>query len=74
MRIEPSFKVWHAQYSWRGGYGTFQEYDIIVIAETKERAHSWVVMEYQKTSPKDWEVTEIPTNKDGTYFISENSH
>lgn len=69
--IEPTFKVFLASYDWSGRMGAYQEYKIIVVAETASRAHTWVVMEYRETSPADWTIKEIPTDKDGTHFVSE---
>jgi hypothetical protein len=68
--MNAQYKVWHCQYYWSGGWGAYQEYDVIAIAETKSRAHTWVVMQYPDTEPKDWSITEIPTDKDGTHYIS----
>ena len=65
------FKVWHASYSWHGGWGAYQEYEVIVVAESASRAHTWVVMEYKDTAPECWTINEIPTDKDGTHHISE---
>lgn len=68
-------KIWHCSYYWSGGYGAYQQYEYIVIADTNEEASQMVMKACEeendyKTQRKDWIVTEIPMEK-GTHYISE---
>lgn len=67
---DPKSKVFHCHYHLSGSYGFFENHDIIVVAESASRAHTWAVMDYPNTSPMLWRIEEIPTNKDGSHHIS----
>ena len=64
-------KVWHCSYNWRGGWGAYQEYECIVIAEIKDKALGMALMQYPDTIPADWSAEEIPTDKELVYQVSE---
>jgi hypothetical protein len=63
-------KAWHCRYRWHGGYGAYQDYDCIVIAEIKSKALGMALMEYPDTSPEDWEAEEIPLDKEYVHQVS----
>lgn len=69
----PSYKVWHAEYDWRGGWGAYEEKQCVVVAETKSAALGWVLMEHKDTDGADWTITEIKTSEAGVTYISSRS-
>lgn len=66
-------KVWHCSYDWNGGWGAYQQYECIVIAEIKDKALGMALMHYADTIPSRWEAVEIPTNKELVHHISSRS-
>ena len=65
-------KVFHVSYHWSGGWGAYQEYEFIVVAETADKAIGMVVQSNPNTvASKDcWYATEIPTNAELVYGVS----
>ena len=72
METQASYKVWHCRYDWSGGWGAYQEYQCVVIAEIESKALGMALMEYPDTSPQWWSAHEIPL-KEGVHHISSQS-
>ncbi len=70
---QPTLKAWHASYSWRGGWGAFQEYEAVVIAETQSAALGWVLMTYPDTRGENWTFAPIGLDEAGVTMISQAS-
>jgi hypothetical protein len=69
--MSATYKVWHCNYSWYGGYGAYQEYDCVVIAEIESKALGMALMKYEDTVPDCWTATEIPIDKELVRHINE---
>ena len=67
---EASYKVWSCHYDYRGGWGAFQEYRCIVVAEIESKALGMALMEFPDTCPEDWSAYEIDITKENVHFIS----
>lgn len=64
-------KVWRAEYYWGGGYGAYQSYYAVVVAETKSVALGLVLEEYADTDAEGWELSEIDTTAAEVHYITE---
>lgn len=71
--MDATHKVWHCSYRWSGGYGAYEELEVIVVAEIKSKAIGMAVMEHSRTLPKCWSAEEIPLDREGVHWISEAS-
>lgn len=71
--MSAQLRVWQCSYSWSGGWGAFQDYEVVVVAEIESKAIGMAVQEFKETDPKLWKAFEIPTDKEGVHFISERS-
>jgi len=65
-----TYKVWHCNYSWHGGWGSYIEYDCIVVAEIESKARGMALMLYSDTIPECWNATEIPIDKELVHHIN----
>jgi hypothetical protein len=65
-------KIFHVSYQWCGGWGAYQEYEFIVVAETADKAIGMAVQfnPNTETSKEWWSATEIPTNTELVYRVS----
>lgn len=63
-------KAWHCSYYQSFGYGAYQEYDCIVVAEIQSKALGMALMNYPDTIAEHWSATEIPIDKEGVHEIS----
>ena len=61
--------IYHGQARQSWGYGAYQNYDCVVIADTKSEALGLALMEYPDTSAVDWDF-EVIENKNGVTQIS----
>lgn len=61
-------KLFKCQYNWYGPYGCFQEYNVIVVAESETVALGVLLQDYLG-EPKDWTIEEIDINVDIPYSI-----
>jgi hypothetical protein len=71
--MSAAYKCFSVSYGWSGGYGAFQDYCWIVIAETKEKAIGMACQANPETSaaPDCWSAQEIPLSEQGVYYVSE---
>lgn len=70
MKIEDKFKVFHCNWLYTGSYGSYEEYDCIVIAETESVALGMALYFYPDTDAARWTIEEIPTDKRWVQGIS----
>jgi len=61
--------IYHGRFNQFWEYGTYQDYDCVVIADTESEALGLVLMAYEDTLPADWSF-EIIENKTGVTHIS----
>ena len=66
-------KVWIASYNWHGSWGAFQEYEAVVVGETKEVALGLILEEFPNTDASIWAINEIDTNTAKAHYISQRS-
>lgn len=65
-------KIWHCSYRWSGGWGAYQEYEYVCVAETKERAIELAMkdtVEFGKNIEL-WSATEVDASKENACYIS----
>lgn len=62
--------TYHCSYSWTGGWGAFQEYDAIVIAETESVALGLLLEAYSDTSACDWSIEKVDTNHNTVVHVN----
>ena len=67
-----NMNIFHVSYRWSGGWGAYQEYEFIVVAETADKAIGMALQNNPRTeASKDcWSATEIPTNTELVYQVS----
>lgn len=64
-------KLWHCQYRWYGGFGAYQFYDCISIADTSDKAIELAMGLCKFGEPKEnWTAEEIPMENNTSIFIS----
>ncbi len=64
-------KVFIAKYSWYGKYGAFQDYNYVIVAETKNVALGLALETHKETDAQYWEFEEIDPNKQSINWVSE---
>lgn len=64
-----TYKCWSCSYICHGDIGLYEDYECIVIAETKSKALALALKEYPDTVSTCWLAKEIPLNKEGVYHI-----
>ena len=71
-----TLRAYHCKYDWHGGWGAYQTYDLIVVAESREKALEACMSYGSFNSTRDaryWEINEIPMHKPETIYVSESS-
>ena len=69
-----NMKTYIGHYFWQGRFESYQEYDAVVIANSKSHALGLLLMEYKDTSSEFWEVEEIDGNTESVQRISSSSN
>ena len=64
-------KIWKAFYHWSGGYGAYQCYYAVVVAETEQVALGLVLEEYSDTPAKGWSLSEIDSSIAAVHYITD---
>ena len=67
-------KIWHCSYDWHGGWGAYQTYEIVCVAETKERAIELAMKSAGEfgSNKNDWSAEEMfnNINEESAYYVS----
>ena len=70
------YKAYYCNYDYRGGWGAYQTYNLIVVAESAEKALEVCIGwgSFGETKEKNlWTIVEIQLNKPHTIYVSESS-
>ena len=67
-------KVYIASYYWSGRYGAYQEYNYVIIAETKEVALGLALESNKESQWENWVIEEIDTENAGVHYVTSHSN
>lgn len=70
---EKTLTTFRASYSWSGGWGAYEEIELIVVARDEQHARCLVENEYSDTRSQLWSFSEIDTSAAAVYYISNRS-
>jgi len=65
------FNVYQGSYSEHYGQGAFRDFECVIVALTQQDALGRVLEEYDDTTARNWDITEISTEFPGVTCISE---
>jgi len=68
-----AMNLYHAEYYKSYGYGAFEEYNYIIVANTEGEALGLALQEQDNTTVESWCITEIDSHNVNATLIHERS-
>lgn len=66
--------IYHASYYMSYGYGAFDEYECLIVANTEAEALGFALEAEPNTKAAGWSITEIDISVAGSHYLSSRSN
>ena len=69
--MERKLKVWKVSYYWNGGWGAYQTYEYVCVAENETQAIELAISDSGEKDRTNWYATEINVDKAEAHQINQ---